>query len=279
MLRVNVQHANVNLGTLFAFAWGQNLGLIVSASRHLWFTMPFDLQTRPLSVHELRVLGVLMEKARTVPDSYPLTLNTLTIGCNQKTSRAPVMDMSEAEAQAALDSLRSLSLVFEASGARVTRWEHNFQRIVGVAEQHAVILGLLMLRGPQTSAELRTNAERWYKFADSGSVEVFLTELAAFDEATGLGRKPEDGPALTVLLPREPGARERRWTHLLGGAVEISEKNSLLPSAESASIATENIAIVNVAGTYAALQTRIATLEERVQTLETALKDQLGLQL
>src|SRR5512140_1558776 len=118
---------------------------------------------RPLTPIEARVLGTLMEKARTVPDSYPLTLNSLVAGCNQKTSREPLMTVSDRQAQEALDSLRLLSLVFESSGSRVARWEHNFQRAVGVPEQSAVLLGLLMLRGPQTAGELRINTERWYR--------------------------------------------------------------------------------------------------------------------
>jgi uncharacterized protein len=135
------------------------------------------MSIRPLSPIEARVLGTLMEKARTVPDSYPLSLNNVVTGCNQKTSREPVMTVSEAQAQEALDELRRLSLVFESSGSRVTRYEHNVQRGIGVPEQSAVLLGLLMLRGPQTAGELRINSERWYRFADISSVEAFLDEL------------------------------------------------------------------------------------------------------
>ena len=92
------------------------------------------MRLRPLTPIEARVLGTLMEKARTVPDSYPLTLNAVVSGCNQKTSREPLMNVSDAQAQEALDSLKLLSLVFETSGGRVARWEHNFQRVVGVPE-------------------------------------------------------------------------------------------------------------------------------------------------
>jgi uncharacterized protein len=166
---------------------------------------------RHLNPVEARVLATLMEKARTVPDSYPLTLNSLVAGCNQKSSREPLMNVSDAQAQEALDALKLLSLVFESSGSRVARWEHNFQRGVGVPEQSAVLLGLLMLRGPQTPGELRINSERWYRFADISSVEAFLDELAE--------RKPEP---LVVRLPRAPGAREARWAHLLGGPVEAA---------------------------------------------------------
>lgn len=167
-----------------------------------------------LTAIEARVLATLMEKARTVPDSYPLTLNSLVLACNQKSSREPLMNISEPQAQEALDALKRRSLVFETSGGRVTRWEHNFQRAIGVPEQSAVLLGLLMLRGPQTAGELRINSERWYRFADISSVEAFLDELEL--------RPSEKGGALVAKLPRARGTREQRWTHLLCGPVEFS---------------------------------------------------------
>ena len=167
---------------------------------------------------EARVVATLMEKARTVPDSYPLSVNALLLGCNQKTSREPVMELSEADVTQALEDLREKNLVREVSGARVPRFEHNFQRGAGVFEQAAVLLGLLMLRGAQTAAELRLNAERWYRFADTSSVDGFLEELQE--------RSPEKGGPLVVKLPKAPGARESRWAHLLCGPVD-----SLVPPA------------------------------------------------
>jgi len=164
---------------------------------------------------EARVLGTLMEKARTVPDSYPLSLNSLMLGCNQKSSRDPVMDLSEADVASALDTLMSLNLVRTNASGRVTRYEHNFQRGVGVPEQSAVLLGLLMLRGPQTAAELRLNTERWYKFADISSVEGFLEELQE--------RSADKGGPLVVKLARAPGAREQRWAHLFCGPVDEAQ--------------------------------------------------------
>ncbi|HEX5697576.1 MAG TPA: YceH family protein [Rhodoferax sp.] len=164
---------------------------------------------------EARVLGTLMEKARTVPDSYPLSLNSLMLGCNQKSSRDPVMDLSEADVAGALDNLMSLSLVRANTSGRVTRYEHNFQRGVGVPEQSAVLLGLLMLRGPQTAAELRLNTERWYRFADISSVEGFLEELQ--------DRSMDKGGPLVIKLARAPGAREQRWAHLLCGPVDEAQ--------------------------------------------------------
>lgn len=169
---------------------------------------------RALSVLEARVLGVLVEKQHTVPDSYPLSLNALTLGCNQKTARDPVLNASEAEVQATLDALKSLSLVFEVSGSRVTRYEHNIGRVLGVPSQSVALLAVLALRGPQTASELRANCERLHRFADVSSVEAFLDELAA---------RPEDkGGALALKLPRAPGAREPRWTQLLTGAVDVA---------------------------------------------------------
>ena len=177
--------------------------------------MPFAPTDHPLNPIDARVLATLMEKARTVPDSYPLSLNSLLTGCNQKTSREPVMQLSEEDALQALDRLKDLGLVSEVHGGRTARWEHLFQRGAGVPEQSAVLLGLLMLRGPQTAAELRLNAERWYRFADVSSVEAFLDELQE--------RSAEKGGPLVVHLPRAPGAREQRWAHLLCGAVDPAQ--------------------------------------------------------
>jgi uncharacterized protein len=169
---------------------------------------------RPLTPIEARVLGTLMEKARTVPDSYPLSLNALVIGCNQKTSRDPLMDISDDDARTALDALKALSLVFEGSSSRVPRYEHNAQRALQVSDAQATVVGLLLLRGPQTSAELRTNGERWYKFADAAAVEATLDELR---------QRGEDGGASYVIkLPKAPGAREARWMHLLCGEVDVA---------------------------------------------------------
>ena len=121
---------------------------------------------RTLTPLEARVLGVLAEKAATVPDTYPLSLNALVAGCNQKTARHPVMEASEADVLTAVDGLKGLSLVFEVSGARGGRYEHNMARGLGVPGQAAALLAVLMLRGPQTAAELRLNCERLHRFAD-----------------------------------------------------------------------------------------------------------------
>lgn len=188
----------------------------------------------PLTPIEARVLATLMEKARTVPDSYPLSLNSLMLGCNQKTTRDPVMDLTEADVATAIDSLHNNALVRTNTSGRVARYEHNFQRGVGVPEQSAVLLGVLMLRGPQTSAELRLNTERWYKFADISSVEGFLEELQ--------DRPEEKGGPLVVKLAKAPGAREQRWAHLLCGPVDETSWASGTPSRAVDSNITERLA-------------------------------------
>ena len=161
----------------------------------------------PLALLETRVLGTLFEKQHTVPDSYPLTLNALVSGCNQKTSRSPVMEATEAEVQASIDNLRRLNLVVETSGGRVARYSHNLDRVLKVPAQSAALLASLMLRGPQTAGELRISCERLHKFSDISAVQGFLEELAA-----------RPAGALVVELPRLPGARENRWAHLLSGS-------------------------------------------------------------
>jgi hypothetical protein len=170
---------------------------------------------RELSLLEARALGVLIEKAHTVPDSYPLSLNALLAGCNQKTTRDPVLNATEAEVQVSVDALKGLSLAFESSGSRVNRYEHNLGRALGLPSQSVALLATLMLRGPQTAAELRANSERLHRFADVSSVEAFLNELAE--------RVPDKGGALVLKLPRAPGAREARWAHLLCGTVDVSQ--------------------------------------------------------
>lgn len=161
----------------------------------------------PLTLLETRVLGVLVEKERTVPDTYPLTLNALAAGCNQKTSRDPVLEASEHEVQAAVDHLRRRSLVIESSGGRTMRYAHNVKRVLEIPTEAVALLATLMLRGPQTAGELRLHSERLHRFSDISSVEGYLGELAT--RAAG---------PLVRELARAPGARETRWCHLLGDA-------------------------------------------------------------
>jgi len=206
-----------------------------------------------LTLLETRVLGTLVEKQHTVPDTYPLTLNALVSGCNQKTSRSPVMEVTDAEVQASLDSLKSRNLVIESSGSRVARYAQNVDAVLKVPSQSVAILTVLMLRGPQTPGELRINCERLHRFADLSAVEGFLQELAA-----------RPAGALVVQLARVPGARENRWAHLLSGT----------PAADSISREKD---VRDEAPGKNALEARVARLESEMAELRAAL-DKLRLQ-
>ncbi len=213
-----------------------------------------------LSPIEARALGVLVEKQRTVPDTYPLSLNALVAGCNQKNNRYPVMAATEAEVQAAVDRLRSLNLVVESSGGRVARYAHNVDRVLQLPEHAVALLAVLMLRGAQTAGELRINAERLCKFAGIPAVEALLAELA---------ERPAG--ALVTTLPRQPGTREIRWAQLLCGA----------PPDEPATAAraARPEADREQSGESAALRADIARLEAEVRELKAAvarLSEELG---
>ncbi len=203
-----------------------------------------------LSLLETRVLGVLCEKQHTVPDTYPLSLNALVAGCNQKTSRHPIMEASEAEVQAAIDTLKGPALVIESSGGRVTRYAHNMEKVLRLPAQSVALLTALMLRGPQTAGELRINSERLHRFADIAAVEAFLQELA---------ERP-DG-ALVAELPRQPGSRENRWAHLLCGTLDIDAA----PAAHAAALDPGDAVGM---GEIAALKANVARLHAEVDALK-----------
>lgn len=212
-----------------------------------------------LSLLESRVLGVLVEKQKTVPDTYPLTLNALVAGCTQKTSRDPVLEASDTQVQAVIDHLRQLSLVVESSGGRVMRYAQNVARVLSIPAESVALLATLMLRGPQTPGEIRINCERMHRFADTSSVEAYLNQLA--ERSAG---------ALVAELPRLPGAREVRWTHLLSGLVAVSAPTRATPPA----IETVDIGEVD------ALRADVARLREDVARLQSALArvvDELGI--
>jgi len=206
----------------------------------------------PLSLLESRVLGVLVEKERTVADTYPLSLNALTLGCNQKNNRDPVLAATEREVLAAIDSLKTANWVIESSGARVTRYSHNIGRVLRVPEQSVALLAALTLRGPQTAAELRAATERLHRFADTSSVEAFLDELAHRPQASG-------GP-LVVLLPRRVGEREARWAHLLCGPVQA-------PTVPAAHFRPEAAVTPTLEQRLDALQAEVAQLREEMAAL------------
>jgi uncharacterized protein len=198
-----------------------------------------------LSLLETRVLGVMVEKQLTTPDNYPLTLNALTAGCNQKTSRDPVMNVAETEVQEVLDELKGKNLVIQTWGAsrRVVRHGHNLPKILNTDTGTTALMVALMLRGPQTPGELRIACDRLHEFADLSSVEAYLEEMAA---------RPSG--ALVVRLPKQPGAREHRWAHLLNGPVDIALVMAVDERGETG-------------------KSRLSTLEEEVAQLRSDLAD------
>jgi uncharacterized protein len=209
---------------------------------------------RCLSLLETRVLGVLIEKSLTVPDSYPLSINSLVGGCNQKTARDPILSVLDADVQEAVDALKALHLVHESGSTRVARYEHNAARVLGLPAQSVALLTILMLRGPQTSAELRMHSERLHRFADISSVDAFLEELAE--------RAQQKGGPLVVKLPRAPGAREARWSHLLCGEVDL---NALPQASDEQWVATAEVAALKAQ--QLVLQRALEALSQQVAHL------------
>lgn len=215
----------------------------------------------PLSPIEARVLAVLVEKAHTVPDTYPLSLNALVAGCNQKSSRDPVMTLREVEVLEALDGLRARTLVIETSGGRVMRYAENARRVLGVPAESVALLATLMLRGPQTTAELRSNCERIHRFSDVSATEAYLEELAARAAQPYVRR-----------LPRRSGSREARWTHLLCGEAAADAQ------AEAEGEATERSegGDLRPAGDLRAAFDALAVRVERLEAELAALRERLG---
>jgi uncharacterized protein len=162
-----------------------------------------------LSVVEARVVGALMEKEITTPEYYPLSLNAALNACNQKSSREPVMELTEGDVRTALFELTQMGLVRTDASARVSKFEHRMRDVLQLRRDEVAVVCLLLLRGPQTPAELRARAERMYSFDDNAAVVSTLERLAAREEP------------LTVLMARLPGSREARWMHLLSGVVEV----------------------------------------------------------
>jgi uncharacterized protein YceH (UPF0502 family) len=163
---------------------------------------------RELDAVEIRVLGCLLEKEQTTPDAYPLSMNALVGACNQKSNRDPVMGLSEADVEGALDRLHGEVMVWPVDGARIRKWRHSLDRMWNLAPETRAVMTVLLLRGAQTAGEIRSRTERMHGFASTSEVEHALAGLATGDEP------------LTVHLARQPGQKEARWTHLVGGRPE-----------------------------------------------------------
>lgn len=191
---------------------------------------------------QIRVLGCLIEKKETTPEQYPLTLNALRTACNQKTARSPVTAYTEGEVGHTVRELESLGFVREAWGVRVAKYEHVAGKVLGLQSKGLALLCPMMLRGPQTPGELKTNAHRLFEFDDLDDVQFVLQRLA------------EHEPPLVMALPRQPGQKEVRYVHLLGGDPDLSAYAA------------------QTAGSPAATAPATTALSARVEALELAVE-------
>ena len=199
---------------------------------------------RELDAVEIRVLGCLLEKEQTTPDAYPLSVNALLGACNQKSNRDPVMALSQTDVEGALDRLHGEVMVWPVDGARIRKWRHSLDRMWNLTPATRAVMTVLLVRGAQTAGEIRTRTERMHPFASTGEVEQALASLAAGDEP------------LTVHLARQPGQKEARWTHLVGG--QPDQRTAVF---EPAAVAVPGIG----------LSQRVSELEDRVARLEQLL--------
>lgn len=213
-----------------------------------------------LSPHQLRVLGSLIEKEITTPENYPLSLNALLNACNQRSSRDPVLDLTEDEVRQALHSLEALALTTPVRDSRVPKYEHRIRTVLNLRRDETAVLCLLMLRGPQTPGELRSRADRLFTFDDLAAVQSTLERLAAREAAND----PTGTGPLTAILPRQPGSREARYAHLLGGEPELPPARH----SPTSSIADEPSAAQRLAQMEARMEAQIASLSAALQALQ-----------
>lgn len=194
---------------------------------------------------ELRVLGSLMEKSRTTPDYYPMTINSLTAACNQKSSRKPVVQYDEPTVMQAISMLRKRGLVSTATGGsdRSVKYKHNFAIVFPVIPSEVALICLLILRGPQTPGELNTNSGRLYEFESIEDIQEAMEKLAS-------GENP-----YVKQLPRRPGQKEVRYIHLLGGTTDWTEDDDTDESGRKPG---------------AGLEARLAKVEQELAELKTA---------
>jgi uncharacterized protein YceH (UPF0502 family) len=221
---------------------------------------------------QVRVLGALIEKEIATPETYPLSLNALVAACNQKSSRDPVMDLSEEQVRQALHGLEDLGLTAAVRDSRVAKYEHRIRTVLNLRRDETAVLCLLFLRGPQTQGELRSRAERLYSFDGLDAVESTLERMMSsppVEDATSV-RKP-----LVAVLPRQPGSREARYVHLLGGQVEVTARDSgsaRFAVASPSTMERDGSSVgPSIAARLDALEAEVAALHATVASLEARL--------
>jgi len=212
----------------------------------------------PLSSSEARILGCLIEKQATTPETYPLTLNALVTACNQKTSREPVLSLTAGVVGQSLRSLEGRGLARLVMGSRADRWEHRSEKQLELVRAQVILLGLLLLRGPQTLNELLSRSSRMHRFEDVADLQHQVERLII--------------RALVCQVPRQSGQREERYTHLLGDPAELQAALAARATDHAEPVGqAENRALE--AGRFDELEARIAALEERLALLEAPAPD------
>lgn len=220
---------------------------------------------------QLRVLGALVEKEITTPENYPLSLNALVNACNQRSSRDPVLTLTEDEVRQALHSLEDLKLTAPVYDSRVPKYEHRIRTVLNLRRDETAVLCLLMLRGPQTPGELRSRADRLYSFDDIAAVTSTLERLASRPQEDVPPATTDATGRLVIMLPRQPGSRESRYMHLLGGPIAVSSPPpswsqplpDVNPNAGSSRelLAALHEEIIALRATLQAVELRVAHLE------------------
>lgn len=228
--------------------------------RRLWHSNRMTLDTV-----QARVLGALIEKEIVTPENYPLSLNALIAGCNQKSSREPVLSLGEDEVRQALHVLEEQGLASVVREARVPKFEHRARTVLNLRRDETAVLCLLLLRGPQTAGELRSRADRMYSFDDIAAVESTINRLMSLADP---GEQPAKGMRpLVAALPRQPGSRETRFMHLLCGPTQ-QEATTWEPVASGSATRKEELAarIAELESHMESLQAMMRRLEERLQS-------------
>jgi uncharacterized protein YceH (UPF0502 family) len=217
---------------------------------------------------QLRVLGALIEKEITTPENYPLSLNSLISACNQRSSRDPVLDLTEDEVRQAVHSLEDMEIVSPVRDSRVPKYEHRIRTVLNLRRDETAILCLLLLRGPQTPGELRGRSDRMYTFDDIGSVQSTLERMASRGASSAPDTPSDQSSPLVVQLARQPGSRESRYAHLLGGPVAAAPPQSIPYSSARSSASGESFEDERLAGRIQALEAALTALEARVDAME-----------
>ena len=249
--------------------------------RCLHITLCGNLEHMTFDPIQLRVLGSLIEKEITTPENYPLSLNSLIAACNQRSSRDPVLDLTEDEVRQAVHSLEDMEVVAPVRDARVPKYEHRIRTVLNLRRDETAVICLLLLRGPQTPGELRGRADRMYSFDDIAAVQSTLERLAHRGSSSMDGPSSSDtaiaaSQPLVMMLARQPGSRESRYAHLLGGPVAAGDASRSLAATLTQPTGRASSSLPDTSQLevrLAVLEASFSQLQSRLEALEGAKSD------